>query len=682
MSFTAYRRILAIAFVSAALTSAAPNATLSGNIPPWLSKARKIGPSNPDGRVLVSLYLKLQNETALADFIRNLYTPGSSQYHKFLSPAQFRSLYSPAPSDVAAVQGFLNEKGLKVEYFPTNGMYVAASGTVAQIASAFSVDQNQYTYRDMGLRANSIAPTIPAALADVVTHIAGLDESQRLIAPHINTGEPSAAPGFGYATPGPCSTFWGDHSATISPSANQYGSKLPWVPCGYTPAQVRAAYGVQNVSQTGRGVRIGIVDAFASPTIVDDVNRFSANHGLPLLNSSNFQQIVVPGTLNFPENRFDPAGWYGEESLDIEWVHAIAPDASLVYAGAQNSAQPLDHALIHLIDNGLADIITNSWGVFGDLLPVGHIQADERAFMQAAAQGISILFSSGDDGDVAAIIGIASGSWPATSPYVTAVGGTSLLLKTASGSKEEYGWGTYTSTFTDAVISNTGDFVSATSLPWPPAFLYGSGGGPSLRFLQPAYQQGVVPDALATSTTDANGNPIPLSAAVRVVPDVAMVGDPNTGALYGQTYNVSGDALIDAGCTPLPGKLEYCERRIGGTSLASPLFAGVLALVNQARLDAGKSVIGFANPALYSKAGSGLVDVLAPSKPLALLRNFEGTTGLITRFRTINSAVTDATSPVIEGADSSLRTTRGYDNVTGLGTPNVPALVPALTKLP
>src|SRR6266536_5885470 len=97
-------------------------------------------------------------------------------------------------------------------------------------------------------------------------------------------------------------------------------------------------------------------------------------------------------------------------------------------------------------------------------------------------------------------------------------------------------------------------------VPWPPVFFYGSGGGPSLVFAQPSYQQGVVSSALATSTVDLNGNSIPLSPARRVVPDISMDGDPNTGALYGQTYDVSGDALVDAGCIPLPGKREYCER--------------------------------------------------------------------------------------------------------------------------
>jgi subtilase family serine protease len=221
--------------------------------------------------------------------------------------------------------------------------------------------------------------------------------------------------------------------------------------------------------------------------------------------------------------------------------------------------------------------------------------------------------------------------------------------------------------------------------PWPPEFLYGSGGGVSLHFLQPAYQQGVVPNALATSTTTASGQTITFSSPHRVVPDIALDGDPNTGALYGQTFDVSGDPYIDAGCTPLGGGREYCLRRIGGTSLSSPLFAGVLALAAQAH--GGR--LGFVNPALYaigpSAPGShaAIEDVLPPASPTAVLRNQEaydaaGNPILRTSLRTINSVPVGTSGPVIEGADTSLRTTGGYDNVTGLGTPYAPALVAAL----
>ncbi|MBN9387514.1 MAG: S8/S53 family peptidase [Chloroflexi bacterium] len=666
--------------------------TLNGNVAPWLSQATFTGHSDPNGRVTFSLYLNLNNESALQTFIHNLYTPGTKEYRHFITPDQFHALYSPTQANLKAVTDFLSANSLKVEYNPANSMYVDASGTVAQIEKAFGVTENQYTYNGKNLRANAQAPTIPASLAPLVYFIGGLDESEQLITPYIRTGD-NAPPGEGYATPGPCSTYWSDHDATVSPSAYQYGSNLPWLVCGYTPPQIRAAYGVDKTNLTGSGVRVGITDAFASPTIVQDVNLFSAHYGLPLLDSSNFQQVVVPGTYNFPENRYDPQGWYGEESLDVDWVHAMAPGATIVYAGGQNSNQPLDHALIHLIDNNMVDIITNSWGITGEYTKnYGHIQADEKAFMQAAAQGISVLFSSGDDGDVAASRGLAMGSWPATSPWVTAVGGTSLALKDATGAKSEWGWGTYFSGLQGATISpndyplNFPGTYSTTHFavngsgwsPWPPGFLYGSGGGISLTFAQPDYQKGVVPTTLATSTTTASGQTVTFSSPHRVVPDVSMVGDPNTGVVYGETYAISGDTSIDAGCTKLTNQTEYCERRIGGTSLSSPLFAGVLALAVQAN----HGRVGFVNPALY-KLGSGngaIVDVMPPTSPTALLRNTGTATNPKTTLRTINSVPVGTSGQVVEGADSSLRTTAGWDDVTGLGTPYVPLLVQSLTQ--
>jgi subtilase family serine protease len=682
--YNGIRRSIAI-FLMTAGGALAQTVQLPDNVPPWAGAAAQIGRADGSQHLLVSVYLKLRNEAGLQKFVQDVYSRGNAQYRRFLTPQEFRAAYAPAAADVAAVKDFLSRNSLKFEYAPDNSMYVAVSGTVAQVERAFAVTENLYNYRGKKLRANAQAPSIPSALSSVVAFIGGLDQSEQLIRPHINTGNPKAAPGYGYATPDPCSTYWSDHTATLSPAAPQYGSTFPWVVCGYTPAQIRAAYGVNTVSRTGAGVRVGIVDAFASPTIVDDVNAFSAHYGLPLLNSSNFQQVVVPGTFNYPENFLDPADWYGEQSLDIEWVHAMAPGAKIVYAGAQNSWQPLDHALIHLIDSGLADIITNSWGIFGDAVPFGHLQADERAFMQAAAQGISVLFSSGDDGDVAAYTGLAMGSWPATSPYVTAVGGTSLGVQNPAGAKVEWGWGTYTSTVKDAALQNGGTLVTGSAFdPWPPEFFYGSGGGISLRFLQPSYQQGVVPQLLATSTVDSKGNVVPLPPARRVVPDISMVGDPNTGVLYGQTYDVSGDPDIDAGCTQLPRRREYCERRIGGTSLSSPLFAGVLALVNESRASQGKGSIGFVNPALYqlpvgnTNASAPIIDVRAPSSPTALLRRNQedpGTYSVV--FRTVNSVPVNNT--VVEGADTSLRTTNGWDNVTGLGTPYVPLLITGLT---
>jgi subtilase family serine protease len=681
---------LAAAVATAAVTAlaAAPNvsaATTSmvpGNVPSYAAAAARQGAANGSGRLTVSVYLAGSNPSGLAKLVRDLYDKRSPSYHKFLTSAQFRTAYAPAAADVSAVKSFLDAKGLKVTYVPSNGAYVDATGSVAQAAAAFGVTQSLYSYQGRLLRANAEAPTIPSSLAGKVLFVGGLDDSELLLTPS-NTGREGkqAPPGQGYSTPGPCSANAGDVTGTVTPAANQYDSSIPWLPCGYTPQQVRLAYGLpadwHKSPLTGAGVRVGITDAFASPTIQQDLDRYSTNYGLP---QTTIEQHVTPGVYNFPENRFGPQGWYGEESLDVDAVHSIAPEATLVFAGGNNSNAPLDHALIDMIDNHRADIITNSWGIYGDPAQFGHVNADELAFEQAAATGISVLFSSGDNGDVAAITGLAQGSWPSTSPYVTSVGGTSLLLK-ADGTKQEFGWGTYKSNLLDATTTDGYQTLTGSAWsPWPPTYQYGSGGGISRLFAQPDYQKsGVVPLALATEAATASGSTYTYSTPHRVTPDVSMLADPNTGMLYGETYAISGDPLVDAGCTTLSVQLEYCERRIGGTSLASPLFAGVLALADQARATKVLGPVGFVNPALYTTARSGLLDVQAPTGATAVLRNVEvDPTTLLTTLRTINSVPSSANGGVIEGADTSLRTTTGYDNVTGLGTPMVPDLVKAL----
>src|SRR6185437_3067290 len=121
--------------------------------------------------------------------------------------------------------------------------------------------------------------------------------------------------------------------------------------CGYDPQQLRAAYGADRTSQTGQGVRVAVVDAYASPTIVNDVNKFSQSHSLPQLDYSNFIQIVPPGIYDVPENPDycgGAQGWYGEETLDLEMVHTTAPNAFLVYAGAPDCGSSLNETLYNL----------------------------------------------------------------------------------------------------------------------------------------------------------------------------------------------------------------------------------------------------------------------------------------------------------------------------------------------
>jgi subtilase family serine protease len=163
-----------------------------------------------------------------------------------------------------------------------------------------------------------------------------------------------------------------------------------------------------------------------------------------------------------------------------------------------------------------------------------------------------------------------------------------------------------------------------------------------------------------------------------------MDADPYTGFLTGETYETTGVPYLDAGCKPLNKTTEYCEEGIGGTSLASPLFAGVLALVDQARFAAQMPAAGFVNPALYSlPVGSAdglwtqpIIDVVPPSVPTAVLRGYVNDPHRV-RVVTINSDPTS--NGLIEGLETSQLTTLGWDEVTGLGWPNVPFLIQALS---
>lgn len=702
------------------------------NVPHWVNAAARVDTAADSQRVTFEAFLGLRNQSALKNLVAAQTQPTNAQFGKYLTPEEFRAQFAPKPSDVKRVQNELQKLGFRVEQTPASGIFVQASGTIAQIKATFAVTQDLYSYHGKILRANAETPRIPAAIADVVKFVAGLDESGALRTPkHIRaddnaadrnsadsrvavaaarTSSPDAPPPVAANLPsGVCSNYWGDKSATMSTAAAPYPATLPWLVCGYTPQQLRAAYGADEVSQDGSGVKVGIVDAFASPTIEQDANRYSKNHGLPRLTGRNFHQILQPGILDVPPGgQCDPQGWYGEETLDVEAVHSIAPGASIVYASNLNCTDLANLALYDLIDNHRVDIVTNSYGYTGESgFPDGFFDYENQYFLQAAAEGMSILFSSGDNGDVAAAQGYASGSWDATSPYVTAVGGTSLALLDHSGNKQEWGWGTYRVSMTGVSVSSDGKTIATTGPALPFSYYAGAGGGPSILESAPWYQS-AVPYQLSGYTTVLDGTVVPITAipglfpgyftqangvsVARVTPDIAMDADPYTGFAYGETYTIAGDPVSDAGCSPISSTLEYCEGSIGGTSLASPLFAGVLALVNQARFQHHLGPVGFANPALYALAhgeddGSGpIVDVRKPRTPKAVLRGYLGNPNKL-RVVTMNSVPNpnyvpgkDDQPAVLEGVNTSYLTTSGFDETTGLGTPYVPALIRALTR--
>jgi subtilase family serine protease len=645
--------------------------------------------------------------------------------------------YAPAAADVAAVQKLLEQAGMKNVTVGPHGVYVSATATVAQLRTAFKVTQNLYAYQGMTLRANKEAPTIPAALAGKIVYIGGLDDTAMmrkpfhrsvnqgdLVAPRTAAVAAAASPSAAAVTPPPvaassdspyCNHSFGTGAlvATLSTPADVYGASLPWLGCGYTTAQIRSAYGLDQVKYTGTGVTVAIVDAYASPTIVNDITDYSVNNKLPKIkNGVNFRQIVPEGIYSVsPSESCGPYGWWEEESLDVSAVHSSAPGANIVYVGARDCGTSLDIAFMNTVYNHVADVVTDSWGDNGEAIAPGDEQSYDQALMAGAAQGITVLFSTGDDGDLAAINGVASGSWPSTSPYVTGVGGTSLFITNTTGGKSEYGWGTYRA-FLDDVTINSSKSVTTSGLAMTTGFGYtfddfefysGAGGGISLLEAQPSYQVKAVPANLATSLNLASGYVETLPNPQRVTPDVAMDADPYTGFIFGETFTIAGNAIADQSCAPSTKTTEYCQISIGGTSLASPLMAGVIAVMNSKRIAIGEPLVGFANPLLYGigsqNTGSSYKDalnqIIAPTEPVALLRGYKVNPTEL-RVITVSSvpflivatpyAIEVCGLPLCLGVNdvwnyTSLSpaaippTPAGYNDVTGLGVPWVPKLI-------
>jgi subtilase family serine protease len=683
--------------------------------------------------------MALKNMAGLKSFVAEVSNPNGREYGQYLSTEQFASSYAPAAADVAAVQKLLEQAGMKNVTVGPQGVYVSATATVAQLRTAFKVSQNLYAYHGFTLRANKEAPTIPASLGGKIVYIGGLDDTTMMRKPFHHSitqgdlvapkAEAAASPSTTAVTPPPvaassdspyCNHTFGSGAlvAKLSTPADVYGDSLPWLGCGYRTAQVRSAYGLDQVSYDGKGVTVAIVDAYASPTIVNDITDYSVNNDLPKIKVGvNFKQIIPEGIYSVsPTESCGPYGWWLEESLDVSAVHSSAPGANIVYVGSRDCATSLDIAFLNTVYNHVADVVTDSWGDNGESIAPGDQASYDQALMAGAAQGITVLFSSGDDGDLAALNGVASGSWPSTSAYVTGVGGTSLFITNTTGGKAEYGWGNYRA-FLDDVVVNSSKSVTTSGVATTTLYGYtfddyvyyaGSGGGISLLEAQPSYQAKAVPADLAVSLNLAIGYVETLPNPQRVSPDVAMLGDPYTGFIYGETYTIAGNAIADQGCKPSTKTTEYCQLSIGGTSVASPWMAGVMAVLNSKRIATGEPMLGFANPFLYGigsqNSGTNFKDainqVIAPTEPVAMLRGYKSNLAEM-RVVTVNSVPFLIEPPQVANSPYAFEvcglpiclgindqwnytslspaavppTPAGYNDVTGLGVPWVPKLI-------
>lgn len=403
------------------------------------------------------------------------------------------------------------------------------------------------------------------------------------------------------------------HSVSSPLSSAQCQAK--WKINCYNPLQYRNAYNLNALYKqhiTGKGRTIVIVDSFGSPTIQHDLDVYSKQFGL----RSTKVQVVKWGNVPvFDPKNSDMTGWAGESTLDVEMAHAVAPDAKIVLvetAVAETEGTTglpeMMKAEQYLIDHGVGDVISQSFGATENTFPgfgkgnhtVSSIENLRYAFKDAKRHNVTVLASSGDGG---ATDNTADGkgyykervnSWPSSDPLVTSIGGTQLHLND-KGQR----------TKPDSVYND-----------------YGSGGGgQSHVFTRPSYQNGV------SKTVGTR----------RGTPDISMAAAVNGGAWIYSSYDPTATGWDVT----------------GGTSEASPLFAGIIALADQA---AGHRV-GDIHDALYSlykrsthhDKSTGIVDVNDGTN-----NSYQGVTG----YTAVN----------------------GYEMATGVGTLDALRFVPALAR--
>ncbi len=546
-------------------------------------------------------------DAELAAQVRAVSDPGSPRYRHFYTPAQVAKYLPARGAGVVQVAQHLMRSQL-----------VDVADAQRAIAGAASGGAGAETRAADGGATSSTSPN-NAATSNAVT-----------------------------GPPQPCSDYFGQLAASAYPSA--FGAVAPFAVCGYTPAQLRSAYEVDDA--TGHRVTVAVLDAYGSPTMPQDADTYAVRHGDKAFAAGQYTQKVDPAAWTLQNECGGAASWAREQSLDIESVHALAPHAKVLYYGA-NSCQDSDllAALTDIVRNRLADVVTASWGspmhsTSGDESADAIAQYD-RLFQVAALEGITVDFSSGDCGAnvPTSTCGGADGigstraqtSFPASDPWVTAVGGTSVAIGADGEISQQTAWGTRAWAFSagaGAGAASTGDDDAGPG--WvAKGWIFGGGGGTSADFAEPWYQVGKVPAAVSGTLMSGASAASPR----RAVPDVSLDADPFTGMLVGQT-----EQLPD-------GSTGYAESAVGGTSLASPLLAGLQADAIQL----GGRALGFVNPALYEPVHTRLVrDVTAPSQPATEI--FSPIPG--------KSAVL-----VSLGDDAPLVATQGYDTATGLGTP-------------
>jgi subtilase family serine protease len=534
---------------------------LQHTIPSRARIANDLG-SAPGSTKLNSLSLRFNmtdaQQAALTQLLSAQQNPSSPSYHKWLTPEQFGASFGLSSADIGKVSAWLTSQGFTVTGVARSSTFITFSGTIAQAQQAFGTSIHTLSLNGEQHISNVTDPTLPSSVAGVVTAITGLNDFKFKPRTRVRVVKPQ-------------------YTQTTNDTVSHF----------VAPADFYKIYDVPAPSTgiTGTGIKVAVMGQV--DLVPTDIASFRSAAGLP----ANAPVLQLAGSDPGPPTSSGNGPTIddlNESSLDVEWAGAAAPDATIIFVYGDDV---FANSLTQAIDNSVAPIITTSYGGCESSLGQSFLNAYSQLLQMANAEGITVFGPTGDAGATDCdTSGLATEGlnvdFPGSSPFVTAVGGT--MFNEGSGSY----WS----------ASNGMDGGSAMSyipeLPWNETTAAGGldaggagGGGASAFFSKPAWQV-----CTAGSTTGACSGNTPSDSA-RDVPDISLNAASNHDG-----YLLCSQGSCVNGFLTSSGQLNVA----GGTSFATPSFAGLLALVEQKVGAANTTTGGFGNinPTLYGLANS------------------------------------------------------------------------------
>ncbi len=650
----------------------------------------------PSGELIeFDVGIELKDLAGAEAFAKEATDPTSRKYRRYLTPQQWESRFSPSVKADREVERSLRRAGIKITKVAPDRMTIEAEGTAEQIEAYFETTLANYEVGEESVRLASSSLSAPTNVASLISGVRGVNEIH--VKPADLTGADNGGRGpsgwhghhgrppeseeeeipqpLGFRVGTPCSAYYGQELADTLPAfGDGFPNPLPYAVCGYKPAQLQGAYNLTGAianGNNGAGVTVAITDAYVSPTLYSDAVEYAKrNQSSQPWRPGQFKEMIQRPFTKTEE--CEASGWSGEQTLDVEAVHAMAPGAKVLYVGGKNCTVSLYNAVEEVVDGHLANVVTDSWSNGPEEEEAETAESREafnHVLLMAAGTGVGVQFSSGDEGDNFIVSGSQQPSFPGTSPYATAVGGTSVEIGAQNNRLDEVGWSTGISALCTEELASLGGCEPAEVGQWlpeaPGEYDYGGGGGTSNQYAEPWYQEPVVPEEIAAKAGTGELN--------RVVPDISMEGDPSTGMLVGETQEFADGTYYD-------------QYRIGGTSLSSPLLAGVLADADQA----ARGSLGFVNPLLYHLDAGGqnsqaFYDILPAGKQAVVRNDYlnseNAEAGVLTTARILGlEGATEYFCPQeneetgeceveLEEAPESLSAAAGFDSMTGIGSP-------------